>query len=33
MNINELLENGAELDKNWNPCKYREATKKVAEEK
>lgn len=25
ISIDELLENGAELDKDWTPCKYKEA--------
>ena len=31
--IDELLENGAKLDENWEPCIYREAIKKISIEK
>jgi hypothetical protein len=33
IDIQELLENGAELDKEWKPCTYREAMERIAEEK
>ncbi len=32
ISIKELLENGAELDREWKPCTYLE-TRRVAEEK
>ena len=32
ISIDELLENGAKLDKTWKPCTYREARKRVAGE-
>jgi len=33
ISIDELLENGAELDRDWKPCTYRDAIKKIAEER
>jgi len=33
ISIGELLENGAELDREWKPCTYREAVKRIAEER
>jgi len=33
ISIDELLENGAELDREWKPCTYKDAMKKVAEER
>ena len=33
ISIDELLENGAELDEGWKPCKYRDAAKEIVEEK
>lgn len=29
ISIDELLENGAELDEDWKPCRYRDAAKKI----
>ena len=29
VDIKELLENGAYLDRKWEPCTYREAMKKI----
>jgi len=31
--IDELLENGAELDREWKPCTYREAIDKILKER
>ena len=31
--ISELLENNAELDRNWKPCPYKEAMKQISEVK
>jgi len=33
ISIDELLENGAEVDRDWKPCTYREAIKRIAEER
>jgi len=33
ISIDELLENGAELDREWKSCTYREAIKRIADEK
>ena len=33
ISIEELLENGAELDRHWKPCTYKEAISRVAREK
>jgi hypothetical protein len=33
IDIQELLENGAELDKEWKPCTYKEAMERIAEER
>jgi len=33
ISIGELLENGAELDREWRPCTYKEAVKRIEEEK
>jgi len=33
IDINELLENSAELDKEWKPCTYKEATDKISKER
>lgn len=33
ISIDELLENGAELDGSWTPCPYDKAMKKVGEER
>ena len=33
IDIDELLENGAELDKEWKPCTYKEATDKISKER
>jgi len=33
ISIDELLENGAESDKEWRKCTYRDAMKKVIEER
>ncbi len=33
ISIDELLENGAELDREWRSCTYRDAMKKVTEER
>jgi hypothetical protein len=33
ISIDELLENGAELDKTWKPCAYEDAMKKITMEK
>ena len=32
ISIDELLENGAELDDAWKPCAYTDAMKRIAEE-
>ena len=32
ISIDELLENGAELDKEWKPCTYKEATNNIRKE-
>jgi hypothetical protein len=33
IDIQELLENGAELDKEWKPCTFKEAMERIAEER
>ena len=33
ISIDELLENGAELDREWRPYTYKEAAKRIEEEK
>jgi hypothetical protein len=33
IDIQELLENGAELDEEWKPCTYKEAVERIAEER
>jgi len=33
ISIDELLENGAELDKEWKPCTYKEALDKILKER
>jgi hypothetical protein len=33
ISIRELLESGAELDRDWKPCTYKEAMAKIAREK
>lgn len=33
ISIDELLENGAELDRDWRPCAYRDAMKRIFEER
>jgi len=33
ISIDELLENGAELDESWKPCKYRDAVRRIEDEK
>ena len=33
ISIDELLENGAQLDKTWKPCSYRDAIKMISEER
>jgi len=33
ISIEELLDNGAELDREWKPCSYKEAVKRIAKEK
>jgi len=33
IDIDELLENGAELDKEWKPCTYKEAVDKISKER
>ncbi|MDG6943350.1 MAG: hypothetical protein JRM94_04675 [Nitrososphaerota archaeon] len=33
INIQELIENGADLDRSWEPCTYREALKRIEIEK
>jgi len=33
ISIDELLENGAELDENWRPCKFKDAMEKIRREK
>ncbi|MEM3538447.1 MAG: hypothetical protein QW193_04385 [Nitrososphaerales archaeon] len=33
ISIDELIDNGAELDRNWKPCTYKDAMKKIAEER
>lgn len=32
IDVRELLENGAELNRSWEPCTYREARQKIADE-
>lgn len=33
IDIEELLENGAQLDQEWKPCNYKEAMERIAEER
>jgi len=33
ISIDELLENGAEFDRDWRPCTYRDAIKRISEER
>jgi len=33
ISIDELEENGAELDKEWKPCKYKDALKRISNKK
>jgi len=33
ISIDELLANGVELDKEWKPCRYRDAMKRIVEER
>lgn len=33
ISIDELVDNGANLDKTWKPCSYRDAMKKIEEER
>jgi len=33
IDIDELLKNGAELDKEWKPCTYKEAIDKISKER
>lgn len=33
ISIDELLENGATLDRDWRPCAYKDAMKRIVEEK
>lgn len=33
IDIRELLNNGAELDRSWKPCPYKEAMTRVSEER
>lgn len=33
ISIGELLDNGAELDREWKPCAYREARERVRKER
>jgi len=33
IDIEELLENGAELDEGWKPCTYKEAIDKISKER
>jgi len=33
IDINELIENGAELDREWKPCTYKEAMNKISKER
>lgn len=33
ISIKELLDNGAELDREWKPCTYNEAIKRIMEER
>lgn len=33
VDIDELLENGVELDREWKPCTYKEALDKISEER
>ena len=33
ISIDELLENGAELDREWEPCTYGEAMKRITRER
>ncbi|MEM2271932.1 MAG: hypothetical protein QXP56_04610 [Archaeoglobaceae archaeon] len=33
IDLNELLSIGAELDESWRPCKFKDAIKRIKEEK
>jgi hypothetical protein len=33
ISIDELLENGAELDEEWKPCQYKEAVRRINTER
>ena len=33
ISVEEILENGAELDRTWKPCTYREAREKIRKER
>ena len=33
ISIDELLENGAELDKAWKPCTYKDSVRKIVEDR
>jgi len=33
ISVNELLENGAVTDKEWEPCSFREALKKIEKDR
>ncbi|MDG6906728.1 MAG: hypothetical protein JRN20_13185 [Nitrososphaerota archaeon] len=33
IDVSELLENGADLDRDWKPCSFVEARKKIARER
>jgi len=33
ISIEELVDNGVELDKAWKPCRYKDAMKRIAEER
>lgn len=33
ISINELSENGAQLDRDWKPCSYKDALKRIREER
>jgi hypothetical protein len=33
IDIEELLENGAQLDEEWEPCDYKEAMERITEQK
>jgi len=33
ISIDELIDNGAELDRNWRPCTYKDAMKRIKKER